>query len=74
MNHYISQQYCDLLAVGEAVFARCLSSLKSERVQASKVLPGPSSSKWEGDRATLVELIRKVCSTLTSFYYYLCSF
>jgi len=27
--------------IGEAVFARCLSSIKSERVAASKVLPGP---------------------------------
>jgi 6-phosphogluconate dehydrogenase len=27
--------------IGEAVFARCLSALKTERVEASKVLPGP---------------------------------
>jgi len=30
--------------IGEAVFARCLSSLKDERVLASRVLPGPSPS------------------------------
>jgi len=30
--------------IGEAVFARCLSSIKSERVRASKKLTGPSSS------------------------------
>jgi len=30
--------------IGEAVFARCLSSLKEERVKASKVLPGPSAT------------------------------
>jgi 6-phosphogluconate dehydrogenase len=28
--------------IGEAVFSRCLSSLKDERVEASKVLSGPS--------------------------------
>lgn len=28
--------------IGEAVFARCLSALKSERVEASKILEGPS--------------------------------
>jgi len=28
--------------IGEAVFARCLSALKDERVKASKVLPGPT--------------------------------
>lgn len=27
--------------IGEAVFARCLSGLKDERVKASKILPGP---------------------------------
>ncbi|QLG72991.1 hypothetical protein HG535_0E00750 [Zygotorulaspora mrakii] len=27
--------------IGEAVFARCLSALKSERTRASKILPGP---------------------------------
>lgn len=31
--------------IGEAVFARCLSSLKDERVRASKVLAGPQEPK-----------------------------
>lgn len=31
--------------IGEAVFARCLSSIKSERVAASKILPGPQIPK-----------------------------
>ena len=30
--------------IGEAVFARCLSSLKQERIRASKVLGGPNIS------------------------------
>ena len=35
--------------IGEAVFARCLSSLKQERGRASKVLTGPSP-KFTGDK------------------------
>ena len=35
--------------IGEAVFARCLSSLKSERGRASKALDGPSPS-FTGDK------------------------
>ncbi|XP_064385440.1 6-phosphogluconate dehydrogenase, decarboxylating-like [Halichondria panicea] len=45
--------------IGESVFARCLSSLKDERVEASKQLPGPKVTRWEGNRAELVEHIRK---------------
>ena len=38
-----------LTLIGEAVFARCLSALKEERVKASKVLKGPKT-KFRGDR------------------------
>ena len=38
-----------LTLIGEAVFARCLSAQKSERVAASKLLKGPET-KFEGDR------------------------
>ncbi len=41
------------------MFARCLSSLKDERVEASKQLPGPKVTRWEGNRAELVEHIRQ---------------
>ncbi|CDR46004.1 CYFA0S21e00672g1_1 [Cyberlindnera fabianii] len=34
-----------LTLVGEAVFARCLSAVKTERVKASKILPGPQVPK-----------------------------
>ncbi|XP_064459572.1 6-phosphogluconate dehydrogenase, decarboxylating-like [Ornithodoros turicata] len=44
--------------IGESVFARCLSSLKDERVQASKVLKGPTA-KFDGDKKEFVEHIRK---------------
>jgi 6-phosphogluconate dehydrogenase len=39
-----------LTLVGEAVFSRCLSSLKPERVRASKLLSGPEIKPFTGDR------------------------
>ncbi len=42
-----------LTLIGEAVFARCLSALKDERVAASKVLVGPDT-EFDGDRAELL--------------------
>ena len=45
--------------IGESVFARCLSSLKEERVEASKHLPGPSDKVYKGDRKEFIEHIRK---------------
>jgi 6-phosphogluconate dehydrogenase len=45
--------------IGEAVFARCLSSLKEERVEASKVLKGPANTKYSGDKKEFVEHLRK---------------
>ncbi|KAL8621605.1 hypothetical protein ACOMHN_036838 [Nucella lapillus] len=44
--------------IGEAVFARCLSSLKDERVKASKEFPAPST-KFSGDKKKFVEDIRQ---------------
>jgi 6-phosphogluconate dehydrogenase len=44
--------------VGEAVFSRCLSAMKDERVAAAKVLQGPCV-KFEGDRQAFVNDIRK---------------
>ncbi|KAK0846710.1 phosphogluconate dehydrogenase (decarboxylating) gnd1 [Friedmanniomyces endolithicus] len=40
--------------IGEAVFARCLSSLKDERVRASEKLSGPDP-KFEGDKQEFVD-------------------
>lgn len=42
--------------IGEAVFARCLSSLKDERVSASKSLKGPAIS-FDGDADEFVQQI-----------------
>ncbi|MCP3965846.1 MAG: decarboxylating NADP(+)-dependent phosphogluconate dehydrogenase [Lentisphaerae bacterium] len=44
--------------IAEAVFARCLSALKEERIEASKVLDGPAIS-FEGDKKAFIEDIRK---------------
>ncbi|KAJ1546357.1 6-phosphogluconate dehydrogenase, decarboxylating [Cladochytrium tenue] len=45
--------------IGEAVFARCLSALKQERVQASKILSGPAKIAFSGDKAAFVEDVRQ---------------
>ena len=47
-----------LTMIGEAVFARCLSAQKDERVAASKILKGPKP-KFKGDRRAFVEDLRK---------------
>ena len=49
--------------IGEAVFARCLSAMKDERVEASKVLTGPKT-RLEGDKKQLVEDIRRGAARL----------
>ncbi len=59
-------------SIAEAVFARCLSALKDERVEASKVLQGPEA-KMEKDQARLVAAIRdalyssKICAYAQGF-------
>lgn len=44
--------------IGEAVFARCLSALKDERVKVSKVLPGPLI-KFQENKKDFLENLRK---------------
>ncbi|MBN1813597.1 MAG: decarboxylating NADP(+)-dependent phosphogluconate dehydrogenase [Anaerolineae bacterium] len=46
-----------LTLIVEAVFARCLSALKDERVTASKVLGGPSVA-FDGDKQAFIKDIR----------------
>ena len=45
--------------IGESVFARCLSALKEERVEASKVLRGPKSGPKISDRTKFIEDVRR---------------
>ena len=47
-----------LTMIGEAVFARCLSAMKEDRVKASGILSGPDS-KFDGDKKAFVEDIGK---------------
>jgi 6-phosphogluconate dehydrogenase len=58
-----------LTLIGESVFARCLSALKEERVEASKILQGPASKASVGDRATFIEDVRRAlyCSKIVSY-------
>ena len=55
--------------IGESVFARCLSALKEERVEASKVLVGPASKVVASDRAAFIEDVRRAlyCSKIVSY-------
>jgi 6-phosphogluconate dehydrogenase len=54
--------------VAEAVFARCLSAVKAERVAASKILKGPSK-KYRGGRKALIDAIQDAlyCSKICSY-------
>lgn len=45
--------------ITESVFARYISALKSERVEASKVLPKPAAYSFDGDKKDLIEKIRQ---------------
>ncbi|MBR9999051.1 MAG: decarboxylating NADP(+)-dependent phosphogluconate dehydrogenase [Cyclobacteriaceae bacterium] len=47
-----------LTLIVEAVFARCLSALKDERVKAAKVIKGPEPA-FKGDRKAFIEDLRK---------------
>jgi len=47
-----------LTLIGEAVFGRCLSALKDERVKASQVLKGPKA-QFKGDKARFIDDLRK---------------
>ncbi|OGU72730.1 MAG: phosphogluconate dehydrogenase (NADP(+)-dependent, decarboxylating), partial [Ignavibacteria bacterium RBG_16_34_14] len=47
-----------LTLIGESVYGRTLSSLKDERVEASKVLTGPKP-KFEGDKKEFIKDLRR---------------
>ncbi len=59
--------------VAEAVFARCLSAVKDERVAAENILKGPDAPAYTGDKVEMVEAIRealyasKICSYAQGF-------
>ncbi len=45
--------------ITESVFARFISAMKEERVKASKILTGPKTTKFEGNKEELIEAVRK---------------
>jgi 6-phosphogluconate dehydrogenase len=55
--------------IGESVFARCLSALKEERVEAAKILEGPKTKAAVGDYAAFIEDVRRAlyCSKIVSY-------
>jgi 6-phosphogluconate dehydrogenase len=73
---WTSQSALDLAVpiptITEAVFARCISALKDERVLASNILKGPEA-KFEGDINEFIESVRKalyaskICSYAQGF-------
>ena len=48
-----------LSLITESVFARYISSLKDQRVAASKVLSGPKAQVFSGDKAEFIEKVRR---------------
>ncbi len=58
--------------IAEAVFARCISAIKEERVTASSELPGPTA-KFDGDKAAFIQKLHdavyasKICSYAQGF-------
>lgn len=44
--------------IGESVFARCLSALQSERIEASSALKGPDAI-YQGDKKQFLEHLKK---------------
>jgi 6-phosphogluconate dehydrogenase len=58
-----------LTLIGESVFARCLSALKSDRVAASKIIQCPDAAPFSGDRAAFLEDLRQAmfCAKVVSY-------
>lgn len=59
--------------ITESVFARFISAMKEERVEASKLLQGPPVQKFSGDKKVVIEAVRKalymskICSYAQGF-------
>ncbi|HEY7091408.1 MAG TPA: NADP-dependent phosphogluconate dehydrogenase [Tepidisphaeraceae bacterium] len=56
-------------SIAEAVFARCLSALKDERVAASKVLVGPERKQITDNRQDVISAVRDAlyCSKICAY-------
>lgn len=59
--------------ITESVFARFISAMKEERVEASKILKGPDVGEFAGDKEKLIDSVRKalymskICSYAQGF-------
>lgn len=59
--------------ITESVFARFISAMKEERVQASQLIKGPENQSFTGDKAAFIESVRKalymskICSYAQGF-------
>jgi 6-phosphogluconate dehydrogenase len=55
--------------VAEAVFARCLSAVKEERVAAEEILKGPEAYSFNGDKSAFIQAIHDAlyCSKICSY-------
>lgn len=59
--------------IAEAVFARCISAIKDERVEASRIMSGPETESFKGNRGEFIEAVRralyasKICSYAQGF-------
>lgn len=59
--------------ITESVFARFISAMKDERVKASKILSGPSTVPFNGNKEAVIEAVRKalymskICSYAQGF-------
>jgi 6-phosphogluconate dehydrogenase len=59
--------------ISEAVFARCISAQKEERVAASQVLKGPASTKFKKSKKAMIQAVQdslyasKICSYAQGF-------
>lgn len=62
-----------LSIITESVFSRFISALKEERVAASKLLKGPQTAPFQGDKKAFIEAVRKalfaskICSYAQGF-------
>jgi 6-phosphogluconate dehydrogenase len=52
-----------LSMITESVFSRFLSAMKEERVDASKILNGPTTVTFQGNKAEFIENVRKALFT-----------
>lgn len=55
--------------IAEAVFARCLSAVKDERIQASSILPARLAPDYRGDKDSFIDAIEDAlyCSKICSY-------